>query len=383
MPQRWGRSVIGVTLGMVLSAATAEAGEIRSDDNAGQRLLQQKVTRLLVDLSTATKAAESAGVTTSSNWIDTRKGSMLNSDAANPGDAWSRVALIISDLATLFGARGDNILAQTGPQGFYFGTEGGGGIWSVTAGGSQSALMRQMLADNTLVPQAVRDAMAGQPPSADIDALAQAGAAALEKNGPILATGTTTTITLTSARLDATSLPHIYGPAGMRVARIERAAADKLTVTMDVRAATPAGQVELRAFNPNSSFLAADTFKAFVVAGSGDVAKLADDHQTTRSAAKPLIGSIEAEIGSPGDEDLFRAELSARGTLTLTTSGPTDVALTLEDAAGNPIATDDDGAGWYNSRIVRALSSGIYFVRVRHAARGTGRYTLRSDFAAN
>lgn len=383
MPQRWRKSVIGVTLAMALSPATAEAGQIQSDDNAGRSLLQQKVTSLLTGLSAATKAAEGGGQISSSSWIDTRQGSLLNSNAANSGDAWSRVAMIISDLATLFGARGDNILAQTGPQGFYFGTEGGGGIWSASAAGSQAALIRQMLADTTLVPQTVRDAVAGQQPAASVDALVQAGAAALEKHGPILATGSTTTFTLTSARFSPSGLPHVYGTTGMRVVRIERAGGDKVTVTMDVPAATPAGQVELRAFNPSSSLLAADTFNVFVVAGSGDVAKLADDHQATRSAAKPLSGSIDGEIGSPGDEDLFRAELNARGTLTLTTSGPTDVVLTLEDAAGNAIATDDDSAGWYNSRIVRALSGGTYFVRVRHAARGTGRYTLRSDFAAN
>src|SRR5690606_12817817 len=107
----------------------------------------------------------------------------------------------------------------------------------------------------------------------------------------IMATGSTATFTLTSTRFSPTGVPHIYGPAGTRVANIERLGPDKVTVTMDLRAATPTGLVELRAFNPGSSFLAADTFKLFVIAGIGDLAPVVDDHPATRAAAKQLTGS--------------------------------------------------------------------------------------------
>ena len=374
--------VVSVALGMALAAATANAGEISADDSAGRSLLQQRATSLLASLRSATKLAEETGAKESSTWIDSRDSS-LRSEGAATGNAWAQVALIISDLATLFGARGDNILAQTGTAGFYAGTATGGGTWSNSATGSQSALMRLLLADNLLVPQAVRDAISDQTLTASVDTLVQVATAALQQSGPILATGSTATFTLTSNRFSATGIPAVYGPAGTRVVHVERAGANSISVTMDLRGTTPTGQVELRAFNPNSSFLAADTFGVFVIAGIGDLAALADDHPATRNAAKQVSGSDDGEIGSAGDEDLFRAELTASGTLTLTTSGPTDVVLTLEDASGNPIATDDDSAGWYNSRIVRSLAGGTYFVRVRHAARGTGRYTLRSNFVAN
>lgn len=375
-------SVVGVFLGLALTSSVAAAGEISADDSAGRSLLQQRATSLLESLRSATKAAQEAKDQESSTWIDTSKDSLLRGETAR-GNAWAQVALIISDLASLFGARGSNILAQTGPDGFYAGTASGGGSWSDSATGAQAVLMRLLLADNLLVPQAVRDAIADQSLTASVDDLVRVATAALQQTGPIMATGSTATFTLTSTRFSPTGVPHIYGPAGTRVANIERLGPDKVTVTMDLRAATPTGLVELRAFNPGSSFLAADTFKVFVIAGIGDLAPVVDDHPATRAAAKQLTGSDEGEIGSPGDEDLFRIDLTASGTLTLSTSGPTDVVLTLEDESGNAIATDDDGAGWYNSRIVRALNGGTYFVRVRHAARGTGRYMLRSDFVAN
>jgi hypothetical protein len=376
-------AIVGAALCLTLAASAAGAGEIRGDDSVGRSLLQQRADSLLTRLRSASKAAEEAGLGETSTWLDTRDRSLLRGDAAVTGNAWAQIALIISDLATLFGARGDNILAQTGPQGFYVGTAGSGGSWSTSPASGQSALMRLLLADNLLVPQAVRDAIADQTLTASVDTLVQVATQALQQTGPIVATGSSATFTLTSKRFSATGVPHVYGPAGTRVVKIDRAGGDTISVTMELRAATPTGQLELRAFNSGSSFLAADTFSLFVIAGIGDLAAVADDHPATRSAAPLLTGSDAGEIGSAGDEDLFRAELTASGTLTLSTSGPTDVVLILEDAAGNPIASDDDGAGWYNSRLVRALAGGTYYVRVRHAARGTGRYTLRSDFVAN
>lgn len=382
---RQASAIVGVALGMAMAMASApaHAGDIRGDDSAGRSLLQQRTASLLASLRSATKAAEETDGQGTSNWIDTREGSRLGAEGMVNGQAWAQVALIISDIATLFGARGDNILAQTGSDGFYAGTASGGGSWSDSPAGAQSALMRLLLADNLLVPQAVRDAIADQTLGASVETLTQVATTALQQSGPIVATGSTATFTLTSRRFSTTDLPHVYGPAGTRVARVERAGADSITVTMDLRGATPTGQVEFRAFNPNTSFLAADTFNVFVIAGLGDLAPVADDHPVTRGAAKQLGGSDQGEIGVPGDEDLFRAELTAKGTLTLTTSGPTDVVLVLEDASGNPVASDDDGAGWYNSRIVKSLAGGTYYVRVRHAARGTGPYTLRSEFVAN
>lgn len=371
--------VVGLALGAALMSAPARSGDIRSNDDAGQSLLQQRTASLLARLRSATSAAEQAAGVESLAWIDTRAGGA----GMVTGNAWAQVALIISDLATLFGARGDNILAQTGPQGFYVGTASGGGSWSAKAADAQTVLMRLLLADNLLVPQAVRDAIAGRTLTTSVESLTQVATAALQQTGPIVATGSTATFTLSSSRFSPAGMPHVYGPAGTRVVRIDRAGPDSVSVTMDLRGATPTGQVELRAFNPGSSFLAADTFNMFVIAGIGELTPLADDHPATRHTAKQVSGSDDGEIGSPGDEDLFRVELASSGTLTLSTVGPTDTVLVLEDASGNSIASDDDGAGWYNSRIAKTIAGGTYYVRVRHAARGTGRYTLRSDFVAN
>jgi hypothetical protein len=371
-------TVAGLLLGLTFASAGGQAGEIQSNDANGRSLLQQRASSLLASLKATSREAESSAGSESSEWLDTRDDSRPN--ARLIGNAWARAALIISDLATLFGARGDNILTQTGGQGYYVGVGSTGGTWSDSISAAQSVLMRLLLADNLLVPDEVRDAIAAQSSGSDIDALVKVATEALQQTGPIIATGSSVTFTLTSTRFGATGTPTVYAPPGMRVARTERSAPDSLSVTMDVGAAAATGAVELRAFNPNSSFLAADTFKLFVIAGSGDVPALADDHPAARTAATLLTGSNDGEIGAAGDEDLFRVDITARGTLTVTTSGPTDVVLALEDTTGTRIAADDDSAGWYNARLMRAINPGTFYVRVRHAASGTGRYTLRSDF---
>jgi Astacin (Peptidase family M12A) len=90
--------------------------------------------------------------------------------------------------------------------------------------------------------------------------------------------------------------------------------------------------------------------------------------------------STAAEIGMPGEEDLFTFAVAANGRHIIETGGETDVMMKLfgPNSQTSLLAEDDDGGVGLNSRIVADLIPGHYFVQIRHfnTARGTGSYTV-------
>ncbi|CAG1017450.1 hypothetical protein BURC_02102 [Burkholderiaceae bacterium] len=100
-------------------------------------------------------------------------------------------------------------------------------------------------------------------------------------------------------------------------------------------------------------------------------------------AAVPLtVGGtrVEADIGRPGEEDLFRFRAGDDGVYVIETRGPTDVYMKLfgPNSATALLEEDDDSGYGLNPRISAPLMAGEYFVQVRHYDRseGTGRYTV-------
>jgi hypothetical protein len=90
---------------------------------------------------------------------------------------------------------------------------------------------------------------------------------------------------------------------------------------------------------------------------------------------------VSADIGKPGEEDLFKFQVEDDGRHTIETDGQTDVFMSLfgPDSQTRKIAEDDDGGAGRNSKIVADLVPGEYFVQIRHFNRtsGTGRYSIR------
>ena len=96
--------------------------------------------------------------------------------------------------------------------------------------------------------------------------------------------------------------------------------------------------------------------------------------------------SIGAEIGIPGEVDIFRFDVDAFGTYTVQTTGSSDTFMTLfgPNNSTNQVATDDDGGENLNARISRTLSAGSYFVMVRlYSASQTGSYTIQVNSEAD
>lgn len=88
---------------------------------------------------------------------------------------------------------------------------------------------------------------------------------------------------------------------------------------------------------------------------------------------------LQASIGQPGEEDLYRFRAPADGGYLIDTRGPTDVYMKLfgPNSPTALIAEDDDGGYGLNPRITAPLVAGDYLVQIRHyEGSGTGRYTI-------
>lgn len=91
--------------------------------------------------------------------------------------------------------------------------------------------------------------------------------------------------------------------------------------------------------------------------------------------------STPAEIGKPGEEDLFTFIADGAGRHLVETLGRTDVVMKLfgPDSQTALIAEDDDSGIGTNARIVADLMPGRYFAQIRHfhKASGKGEYRIR------
>ncbi len=91
-----------------------------------------------------------------------------------------------------------------------------------------------------------------------------------------------------------------------------------------------------------------------------------------------------ADIGTPGEADVFRFEIPSFGSHTMYTTGSSDTFMTLF-GPNNPnieVASDDDAGENFNSQITRNLSAGTYYLRIRlYSPSTTGNYAVgvRSD----
>lgn len=104
---------------------------------------------------------------------------------------------------------------------------------------------------------------------------------------------------------------------------------------------------------------------------------------STATAATASVGGIVAgNIETANDHDWFRITLTAGETYLFRTGGvvadgTVDTTLTLRDAAGTQLQTNDDaGEGAYSALRFTATTSGTYYLDVGAFSTGTGQYTL-------
>jgi len=90
---------------------------------------------------------------------------------------------------------------------------------------------------------------------------------------------------------------------------------------------------------------------------------------------------LQADIGKPGEEDLYKFKANTAGIYTIETGGETDLVMKLygPDSQTLLIAEDDDSGQGYNPKITADLVAGEYLIQVRHynTASGTGSYGIK------
>jgi hypothetical protein len=116
--------------------------------------------------------------------------------------------------------------------------------------------------------------------------------------------------------------------------------------------------------------------KAFIASTEGYPRAAIDAVKLTVNAKT----ATSADIGKPGEEDLFTFTVKTGGRHIIATTGNTDVVMKLFGPGSKTalIAEDDDGGTGTNARIVADLIPGQYFVQIRHfnKASGTGTYKI-------
>ena len=113
----------------------------------------------------------------------------------------------------------------------------------------------------------------------------------------------------------------------------------------------------------------------------GDTRGTATRLDTILSDASSTSRTQRGGLEEGGDIDYFRLALHRAGTIVVETTGSVDTVGELEDDAGQRLTSDDNGGSGRNFRISRALSAGVYYIKVRGAnSATTGAYTLRVTF---
>ena len=169
---------------------------------------------------------------------------------------------------------------------------------------------------------------------------------------------------------------------------------DQATIDHNMYAQYDVNQINGSALDPKSvmlySFPATWTLNGFHT-DPNEVLSAVDKEFAKRvypSAGPPAGGPVElsvieapveASIGQPGEEDLYKFTARAAGRYTIETDGPTDLVMSLFGPGGGMVAQDDDSGTGRNPRIVADLTPGTYTVQVRHynTSGGTGRYSIK------
>lgn len=305
-----------------------------------------------------------------------RQTSLRAEDGASDADlAWARAGLATAALAEQFGAAldGREVAMRRESDRFYISVDGVGGAWFDSEEVAQAYLFRALIGAGRGVAGAGGGAADDEP---SFDSLVS-GATEATIRRVVVPRGRETVLRIESENL-ADGTPTVVGPPGMRPVSVTRSGATIL-VTLRTDSATQTGLGTLSIYNPGHSFRAAETFPLMVTDGPDNLQPLIDKVPATMAGAValPLGAPAAGTIEGSGDEDLYRVSVDRGGRLTVTTAGPTDVTVRVEDEFGVTIGAADDGAGWYNARLSLPVGqSGNYFVRVRHCCRGTGDYSL-------
>ena len=109
------------------------------------------------------------------------------------------------------------------------------------------------------------------------------------------------------------------------------------------------------------------------------------DQGGTISSARLISpnAKLSAQIGTAGDNDVFKIVLPADGVLVVDTTGATNTYCQLLNSSGTALESNDNiSSSNLNCRVGRYLAAGTYYGKIRHSSStGTGNYTFNAAFA--
>lgn len=109
-----------------------------------------------------------------------------------------------------------------------------------------------------------------------------------------------------------------------------------------------------------------------------------DDHANSAASATLLSWNtpVRGVLETAADQDWFRVEVGASGSLNLTSSGTNDVRGTLFSASGSQLAQNDNGAGSPNFLITTPVAAGTYYLQVSGTGSSKGAYAVLGKWTA-
>lgn len=273
---------------------------------------------------------------------------------------------------------------------FYVGLDGEGGRWFASPDQALSFLFQSLVAkDDKISSGAKRAAITC---AEDILCAVLAVAADRYKTIATVARGATVTVTITGDGFsNSGGAPVVASGDGVLTQQVTYVSSEKLTAVIQVLPTAKLGDTMVAVFNTGHGFTNAGAYKINVTdapaAGSTSAAAAASAAPKTESATKATAATlavpatVDGKIVTGGSEQFYKIDVAKAGTLTLTSTGGSDVKGTLEDANGVTLATDEDSAAWYNFKLSRAVQPGTYYLRVGHCCGGIGTYQINAAFA--
>lgn len=262
---------------------------------------------------------------------------------------------------------------------YYVGLDGEGGRWFASADQALSFLFNSLVAkDEKISPKAKSAAL-----TCAQDILCAVLAIATDRYATIatVARGSTVGVTITGSGFSNTGgTPVVAASDGILTQSVTYVSSEKLTAVMQVLPSARLGDNMVAVFNPGRGYQNSGAYKLVVIDGNG-TAPASDNASRATAAALALPATVSGKIVDGSAEQFFKIDVTKSGTLTLSSTGGSDVKGTLEDSTGQSLATSEDDGAWYNFKLSRAVQPGTYYLRVGHCCGGIGTYQINASIA--
>lgn len=272
---------------------------------------------------------------------------------------------------------------------YYVGLDGEGGRWFASAEQALSFMFNSLVAKDEKISSRAKKLVL----TCAQDILCAVLAVAQDRYATIatVARGSTVDVTITGSGFsNAGGTPVVAASDGIFTQSVTYIGSEKLGATLEILPSARLGENFVVVFNPGRGFQNTGAYKVMVVDGGGAAAASgtaatngATAASLTRAAASTLSLNtpVQGKLLGAGAEQYYRIDVTRAGTLTVASSGGTDVKGTLEDSGGQALASGDDEGGWYNFRLSQQVQPGTYYLRVGHCCGGIGAFQIDASMA--